>query len=127
MSSFSEGWEQCMHSSGLPVPNVEDANEALEFLHKLHSAWENAGGDEQLTIGALLALGAVVGFDEGALAVLGEVAQVAAVLYLSACVGCLAAVAFDDLRRLLASNELPDFVVAELGNQGSPLVAEANA
>jgi len=122
MSNFSESWEQCMHGNGLPVPSVEDANEALELMHKLHSAWENAGGDEQMTIGALIALGALAGVDEGALVVLGEVAQVAAALYISACIGCIASVALDDLKNLFAENELPDFVVAELDGQGVDLV-----
>lgn len=127
MSDFSENWVQCMHNSGLLVPTVEDANEALEFLHKLHSAWENAGGEAELTIGALLAAGALVGVDEAALAVLGEVAQVAVLFYISACVGCIASVALDDLKGLFASNEVPDFAVAELENQGVDLQGEAIA
>jgi hypothetical protein len=127
MSAFAERWEQCMHGRGLPVPSVEDANEALEFVDKLHSAWENANGDEVMTIGALIALGAFTGVDEAAVEVLGEVAQVAAVLYISACIACLASVAIDDLRRRFASADLPDFVVAELNSQGVDLAEEATA
>ena len=116
-----------MHSNSMLVPNVEDANEALEFLHKLHSAWENAGGEVELTIGSLLAVGAVFGVDEGALVVLGEMGQVAVVTYLSFCTSCLASVAFDDIKRLFSANELPAFVVAELESQGIGLTDEAVA
>jgi hypothetical protein len=127
MNSFFENWEQCMHSNGLPVPNVEDANEALELLDKLHQAVENAGGEAEVTIGTLLALGAFIGLDEAALVVLGEVAEVTAALYISVCIGCIASVGFDDLKSLFASNELPDFVVAELNSQGVDLTDEVTA
>lgn len=127
MSAFFEKWEQCMHGHGFPVPNVEDANEAIELLHKLHSAWENAGGEEVMTIGALLATGAIIGIDEAVLMVLEEVAQIAVAIYIGACIGCIASVAIDDLRGLFASNEIPDFVVAELNNQGIDLANEASA
>jgi hypothetical protein len=127
MSAFSESWEHCMHDKGLPVPSVEDANEALELVDKIHQAIENAGGEAEVTIGALIVAGALVGVDEAALAVLSEVAQVAAALYISVCIACLASVALDDLKGLFASNDLPDFVVAELEGQGVDLGGEAHA
>ncbi|SIT43293.1 conserved hypothetical protein [Paraburkholderia ribeironis] len=127
MSAFSDRWTQCMQGSGFPVPTVEDANEALEVLHKVHDAWENSGGEAELTIGALLAAGAVVGVDEGVLATLGEVATVAVGVYISACVACLGSVAFDDLKGLFASNAVPDFVVAQLNSQGVDLGGTVNA
>ena len=74
-----------------------------------------------MTIGALLAAGAIVGVDESALAVLGEVAQVAALLYITACIGCLASVALDDLKERFASNDLPAYVVEELNKEGVAL------
>lgn len=123
MNTFFENWKQCMHGNGLPVPCVEDANEALEFVHKLHLALENAGGDEEMTIGTLITFGAA-GIDEAALAVLGEVAQVAAAFYIDACISCIVSVALDDLKRLFANNELPNFVVAELDSQGIDLTGE---
>ena len=58
MSTFSESWVAFMHSAGFPVPDLQDTKEALDFLHKLHNAWESAGGGEELTIGALLVAGA---------------------------------------------------------------------
>lgn len=121
MSTFFENWVQCMDKNGFPVPSVETANEAIEFVHQLHSAWENAGGDEEMTIGALLALGAAAGIDEAALAVLGEIAEVAVLVYIGACTLCIASVAIDDVKLLFANNELPDFMVAQLENQGVDL------
>ena len=115
MSTFSENWAQCMHGNGLPIPNVEDASEALEVLHEIHSAWENAGGEITLTIGALVAVGALTGVDETFLL---AAAQVAAMVYLSASIACIASVALEDLKIFSANGELPDFVVAELNNQG---------
>ncbi|WP_368622166.1 hypothetical protein [Paraburkholderia sp. BR13444] len=120
MSAFSDRWAQCMQGSGFPVPTVQDANEALEFLDKLHNALENSGGAD-VTIGALLAAGAVTGVDEAALATLGEVATVAVGVYIGACVACMGSVAFDDLKGLFASNAVPDFVVAQLNSQGVDL------
>ena len=116
-----------MHGNGLPVPDVQTLNEALEFLDKVHSAWENAGGGEELLIGALIAGGAVVGVDEAALAVLGEVAQVAALAYLGACITCLGSVAVDDLKGLFAAGQLPAFVVAQLETNGIDVKGEAPA
>ena len=127
MSEFSEAWAQCMRRNGLPVPDLETANEALEFADKLHSAWENAGGGEELTIGALIAVGAFVGADEAVLTVLGEVAQVAAAIYITASISCVASVALDDLKGLFARGELPDFVVAELESQGVDIAGAAPA
>jgi hypothetical protein len=128
MSTFSDSWKQCMQANSLPVPDLETANEALEFLHKLHDAWENAGGEAELTIGALLVAGALAGtIGAGALEVLGEVAAVTVTLYLSACIACMGSVAIDDLKNLFASGQMPDFVVAELESQGIALENNAVA
>lgn len=126
MSSFSDAWAHCMHGNGLPVPDVQTLNEALEFLDKVHSAWENAGGGEELLIGALIAGGAIV-VGEAALVVLGEVAQVAAFAYLGAGILCLASVAVDDLKGLFAAGQLPAFVVAQLETNGIDVKSQAPA
>src|SRR5438045_1101685 len=102
MSDFSKAWIACMHNRGLPVIDVETVGEAIEFLERIRAALEKSGGDGKLTIGALLAAGAIVGVDKAALAVLGEAAQVAAALYLGACIGCMGSVARDELKRLFA-------------------------
>ena len=64
MSAFSGRWEHCMHDKGLPVPSVEDANEALELVDKIHQAIENAGGEAEVTIGALIAALVCIRTDE---------------------------------------------------------------
>ncbi|MDN5284228.1 MAG: hypothetical protein JWR38_502 [Mucilaginibacter sp.] len=127
MSTFFENWKQCMSNSVLPVPNIEDVNDAVEFLHQLHSAWENAGGEVETTIGTLIASGAAAGISEDALVVLGTVANIAVSLYISQGIGCLGSVAKDGLKALFAENELPDFVIAELDSQGIDLNNEATA
>ena len=116
-----------MHGKGLPVPDVQDANEALEMLDKLHQALEAAGGEAEVTIGTLIASGALGSMGEGALIVLGGVAQTAAAFYISAAISCLSFVAASDLRKLFADNSVPGFVVAELEDQGVDLAAEATA
>jgi hypothetical protein len=127
MSTFFESWQACMHRNGFPVPSVEDAKEAVELLHQLNQALENAGGEVEMTIGALIAAGALVGIDEGVLVVLGDVAQVAATVYIGTCIGCIGSVALPDLRRLFASNELPGFVVDQLNGNGIDLTITAVA
>ena len=126
MSTFSEKWALCMRGKGLPVPDIDDVNEAVAFLDHIHQAIENTG-DAEITIAALLSAGAVAGVDETALAVLGEVAQEAAELYLAACTGCLGSVAIGELRGLFASNDLPDFMTQQLQNQGVDLSSQAVA
>jgi hypothetical protein len=59
--------------------------------------------------------------------VLGEVAQFEAALYISDSLACMGSVAIDDLKALFASNEVPDFAVAELNTQGIDLAAAAVA
>jgi hypothetical protein len=110
-----------MRNNGFPIIDVETVEEALDFVESIHSAWEKAGGDEKVTIGALLVAGAFLGVDEAALAVLGEAAAIVLVAYLAACVGCMGSVAIDDLRRLFAQGDLPDFVVAQLEEEGLEL------
>lgn len=127
MSEFSDQWAGCMHGNGLPVPDVEDANEALEMLHKLHSAWEGVGGEADLTIGALLATGLLTAAGGGLVEVLGEIAGVTVAMYLGACFGCLASVAREEMKHLFAMGQLPDFAVAELESQGVDLQNEAVA
>lgn len=129
MSTFSSDWEHCMSQHGMPVPHLESADEALELLHQLHSAAENAGVEpgHVVTLGTLIASGGLTLVGEPALVVLAGVAQTAAAVYVSQGVSCVFAVAALDVKRLFASNELPDFVAEELGDQGIDLVVDANA
>jgi hypothetical protein len=125
MATFSENWRQCMGGKGLPVPSVEDVSEAIEFLHVLNLALENAGGGAEVTIESLIASGALGGIGEGSLVILGGIAQTAAAFYIHQCISCLSSVTGAALKSLFAQNELPDFVVAELESQGFELANEA--
>ncbi len=110
MSDFSDAFNACMSSNGLPTPGqvVDSVGDVLELLHKLHTACEAAGADEEMTIGALIAAGAVVGIDETVLAALGAAAGITVGAYIAACAACVvSAVTPDILQPLLASAE-PD-------------------
>jgi hypothetical protein len=118
MSAFSDRFVSCMTGKGLPVPAVESINEVKELAEQLHSAWESAGGETQMTIGALLVVGAATGIDEAALAVLEEAAGILVTVYIGACLVCLAASGIDELRNLFASSPPQPFMrdgLAELG------------
>lgn len=118
---FSDSFSQCM--SPLPTPSelLDAAGEVVEFLHKVHQAWEAAGGDEELTIAALVAAGAATGVDEATLAVLGEIAaqaaEVTVVAYTAACVGCLVGAAGSTIWQIVASNDTPSWLQGQLQNQ----------
>jgi hypothetical protein len=118
-----------MSNKGMPVPTLETADEALELLHKLHSAAENAGVEpgQILTLGTLIASGGLSAVGEGTLVILAGVAQTAVAVYVAAGVSCVFAVAALDVKRLFAANDLPEFVADELSSQGIDLEAEAVA
>jgi hypothetical protein len=121
---FSDSFASCMSPLPTPAQLLDSAGEALEFLHRLHQAWEAAGGDEEMTMGALVALGAVTGIDEATLAVLGEAATVTVMAYIAACVGCLVAAAGSSVWDLISSNDVAgwakDQLVAEAQKQSIP-------
>ena len=124
MSAFSDAWASCMRSKGLPVPaDIESASEAVEFLGHINEAIENAGGDAQLTIEALMLLGggSIAGVDAAGVVVLGGIAQTVAAVYIFKAAGCLGSAAGDQIRHLFASNQLPDFMVAQLQANGVEL------
>jgi hypothetical protein len=125
MSTFSQKWQGCMRSQHLPVPTIENANEALEFVDMLHSAWENAGGEAGMTLGALIGTGALNAAGEQTLIVLAAAVDIAVVVYLSACMNCVVYSGFDDVKKLFASNQLPAYVLDELNKQGVDLTGEA--
>ena len=118
MSNFSDKFTACMRGNGLPVPTMESLNEAKEFIENLHQAWEAAGGEAEMTIGALIALGAATGIDEGVLVVLGEAAAITLAAYIGACVGCLAVAGIEKLREVFASNPPQPFILEQLAQQG---------
>jgi hypothetical protein len=107
--------------SPLPTPSelVADANEAAEFLEQLHQAWENAGGDEEMLLSALVALGAATGIDEAALGVLAEAGTVTVTAYLSACVACLATTAAESVWAIVASNDTQPWLQNQLRDEAN--------
>ena len=119
---FSDSFDSCMSTNGLPTPSqVFDAlSDALEFLHQLHTAWESAGGDEEMTLGALVALGAATGIDEEVLAALGAAATVTVTAYLAACIACVVSAAGSSVWSSIASTDdswLHDQLVAQADEQ----------
>jgi len=113
-----------MRSSGLPAPTVEGLNDAKELIENLHQAWEAAGGEVEMTLTALLALGAITGIDEEAVA---AVAAVTVSAYIGACIGCLAAAGIEALKDLFASNPPQDFMSEQLASLGFDLSTTAAA
>ena len=127
--SFSDDFSSCMSSSGLPSPSdvFDGLSDALETLHKLHNAWENAGGDEEMTMAALLALGAATGIDEATLAALATAFAAAAgitvLAYLAACLSCAVSAAGSAVWNAIASTDdswLHDQLVAQADAQDIP-------
>jgi len=107
-----------MRGSGLPVPDLDDLVEAKELIEHVHSAWESSGGELEMTIGGLLAVGAVVGVDEVALAVLGEAAEILVTVYITACIACLASSGIDALKDLFAMSPSEPFMSQEQAQLG---------
>jgi hypothetical protein len=110
MSDFSSAFNACMSTNGLPTPRqvVDSAGDLLEFLHQLHTASEAAGADEEMTIGALIAAGAVTGIDETVLAALGAAAAITVGAYISACAACAVSAATPDILGPLLAEAEPD-------------------
>ena len=125
--SFSDDFKSCMSSNGLPVPTVEDLNQAKEIIEQVHQAWEAAGGDEQMTIAALVALGAATGVDEEVLAALATAGAITVGAYIAACVGCMASAGVDQLKQLFASNPPQQFMTDLLAQNGIDLADTAAA
>jgi catalase (peroxidase I) len=101
--SFADDFASCL--SPLPTPGnvLDSASDVLEFLHKIHTAWENSGGDDEMLLSALVTAGAVSGIDEAAVAAAGSVTVLA---YIGACAGCAASAAGSSIwRALTASND----------------------
>jgi hypothetical protein len=106
-----------MQSNNFPVIDAETVEEAVEFVEDIHSKWEKAGGDKEVTIGALIAAGAFVGVGPEALKALNAAAKIVFLAYVTACISCMASVAVDDLKQLFSAGKLQDFFVAELSNE----------
>lgn len=120
--SFSDDFAQCM--SPLPTPGqiLDSADQIVEFLDQLHTAWESAGGDMEMTLGALAALGAATGLDESVVAILATAGEVLVSAYIGDCVRCLTSAAASSVWDLISSNDtqpwLQDQLTAEADRRG---------
>lgn len=121
---FGDDWADCMRSKGMPAITFDGLGEIKDFIEELHSAWENAGGEAETTLGALVAVGAVTGIDEAAL---GAAAGLTVLVYISACVACLATASFDALRDLFAESPPQPFMAEQLADLGVHLEGTATA
>jgi hypothetical protein len=122
---FSDSFNSCMSISGLPTPSqvFDSVSDAMEFLHQLHTAWENAGGDVEMTLGAFVALGAVTGIDEAVLGILAEAAGATVLAYATACIGCVASAAGSSVWSVIASTDdswLQNQLTAQAEEQNIP-------
>jgi hypothetical protein len=88
--TFEAEFRWCMTAAGVPLPSevADDGAEMLRQLGDLKDAWENAGGDIDMTLGALAALGAEIGIDATMLAEAGALSVAA---YVGAYTGCVIA------------------------------------
>lgn len=125
--SFSDDWAQCMRSNGLPVITLEDLTDIKDYIEELHSAWENAGGDEEMTLAGLAALGAATGIDEGVLTALAAAGAVTVTAYIAGCVTCLASAGVDALRDLFAQSPPQPFMTDQLASLGISIGDTATA
>jgi len=116
-----------MSSNGLPVITLDDLNEVKEFIEEIHQAWEAAGGDEEMTLAGLAALGAATGIDEGVLTAFAAAGAVTVAAYIAGCIACLASAGIDALKSLFAASAPPDFMAQKLADLGVNLSGSATA
>ena len=121
--SFSSDFTSCM--SPLPTPGavLDDAAEFMDWLEQLHGAWENAGGEEEMTLAALLALGAFTGVDETFVAAVGASAEITVVAYITACAGCLVSAAGSSIWGLITASSdtyIKDQLTVAANDKGIP-------
>jgi NADH dehydrogenase FAD-containing subunit len=110
--AFADDFASCL--SPLPTPGqlADTVGDLLDFLHKLHTAWEAAGGNDDELLTALVAGGAT-GIDEATAAVLAEAAGVTVVAYITACVGCAVVAAGPAIWSAIASSD-DDYLKSQL-------------
>jgi NADH dehydrogenase FAD-containing subunit len=110
--AFADDFASCL--SPLPTPGQlgDSLSDLLEFLHKLHSAWEASGGDDEMLLTALVAGGAL-GIDEATASALAAAAGVTVVAYLAACISCAVVAAGPAIWSAIASSD-DDYIKNQL-------------
>ena len=117
MSDIGDQFVQCMHAKGLPVPTVEDLEQARRISDALFQAWQDAGAETQMTIGALVVIaGAALGVE--IVAALAEAGEILVEVYLEACIACLARAPLDALKGIFASNAPLPYMAKGLADNG---------
>ncbi len=128
MSDFSDKLNRCMSSKGLPPPNLESLNEAMERIHQLTSAWEAAGGELSALIGPLLGVSSeLAGLSEEATQALAAAASVTVTWYVQSCATCIASNWITDLIAYNSANPPQDKYLQDLYTSvgADPTVASA--
>lgn len=133
--SFTDDVNTCMSSSELPTPRqvFDSVSDALEFLHQLHTAWETAGGEADMTLAALAAAGAATGIDEGVLVILAAAGTVTVSFYLGACFGCIVrawpstGISWSDFLASADDSWVQDQLTVAANDQGIDTSGTANA
>lgn len=95
--AYWDAYDACMGAKGLPllgeIFSRKTLGEAVDLIEELHAAIEASGGAE-ITLEALAVLGPTLGLSSEGLEVLGILAgagaSIAAHLYVSEAIGCLA-------------------------------------
>jgi hypothetical protein len=121
--AFSSDFISCMAPLPAPGQVVDDAGEFVDWLERLHGAWENAGGEEEMTLAALLALGAWAGVDETFVAAVAASAEITVVAYITACAGCLVSAAGSSIWGLISSSSdayIKDQLTVAANDKGIP-------
>src|SRR5438445_13789247 len=103
--SFSDDFNGCLQSTGLPAPGdvVDSVEDAVDFLHKLVLAGEASGGETEGTLAALAVVGGAVGIDEAVAAALAAAGTVTIAAYLSACASCIVVAAGSSIWDILTA------------------------
>jgi hypothetical protein len=123
MSTFSDRFTGCLSGKNLPAPLFESANEALEFIHKAHSAIEALGFNPEVTLAEFAAAAVAAGlFGPAVGAALAEGAETAGevlvVTFLAACVACMSFALAAAARDFFAANLPEPFVQQQLAALG---------
>ena len=87
--AFREAFTSCLRPLPTPGRLITNPGDVVTGLLDIHSAWSDAGGDQNLLMKTLVATGAVAGIDFAAIAALGgEAATLTVAAYLAACATC---------------------------------------
>lgn len=103
--AFSYDFKACLAPLPTPAEALDTLADIMEFIEKLHGAFEAAGGEAEVTLAAAATVGAAAGVDEAVLEVAATAGETAITVYIAACAGCAVKVAgADAVSKLLATS-----------------------